>query len=190
MTQRGIDRRRFLTLAGTAFTVVAAGCTDGAPENDGNGGDDETEDGEIGGDNETEDGREGEDDDGEDDETGADNESEDGETGADNETDGGDETGDGGDAEEVVVGPEGDFVFEPEELTISSGTTVTFVWDSDTHNIAVESQPEDADWEGHEEIENEGFEHEHTFEVPGEYEYVCEPHEAQGMTGTIIVEEG
>jgi plastocyanin len=29
----------------------------------------------------------------------------------------------------------------------------------------------------------------HTFEVPGEYEYVCIPHEASGMIGTIVVEE-
>ena len=29
----------------------------------------------------------------------------------------------------------------------------------------------------------------HTFEVAGEYPYVCLPHEQAGMTGTIIVEE-
>lgn len=101
---------------------------------------------------------------------------------------GGDDDGGGGE-EEVIVGPEGEFVFEPERLTIPPGTTVTFTWESDTHNIAVESQPDDANWEGHEDIEDEGFEHEHTFEVVGEYDYVCEPHEAQGMVGTIVVEE-
>ena len=102
-------------------------------------------------------------------------------------TDGG--GGGGEDEEEVIVGPEGEFSFEPEQLSVSPGTTVTFTWDSDTHNIAVQNQPEDADWEGHEDIEDEGFEHEHTFETPGEYEYVCEPHEAQGMVGSITVEE-
>ncbi|AFK18872.1 halocyanin [Haloferax mediterranei ATCC 33500] len=29
----------------------------------------------------------------------------------------------------------------------------------------------------------------HTFEVAGEYEYLCIPHEQQGMVGTIVVEE-
>lgn len=29
----------------------------------------------------------------------------------------------------------------------------------------------------------------HTFEVPGEYKYVCLPHEQGGMIGTIVVEE-
>lgn len=29
----------------------------------------------------------------------------------------------------------------------------------------------------------------HTFEVPGEYHYVCLPHEQGGMVGTIVVEE-
>jgi len=28
----------------------------------------------------------------------------------------------------------------------------------------------------------------HTFEVPGEYEYLCIPHEASGMVGTVVVE--
>ncbi|GGC59530.1 hypothetical protein GCM10007209_22000 [Haloferax sulfurifontis] len=29
----------------------------------------------------------------------------------------------------------------------------------------------------------------HTFDVPGEYEYLCIPHEQAGMVGTIVVEE-
>ena len=29
----------------------------------------------------------------------------------------------------------------------------------------------------------------HTFEVPGDYHYVCLPHEQAGMTGRIVVEE-
>ncbi|SFR44549.1 cupredoxin domain-containing protein [Halogeometricum limi] len=29
----------------------------------------------------------------------------------------------------------------------------------------------------------------HTFEVPGEYQYLCIPHEQSGMVGTIVVEE-
>lgn len=29
----------------------------------------------------------------------------------------------------------------------------------------------------------------HTFEVPGEYQYFCVPHEQGGMQGTVVVEE-
>ncbi len=91
--------------------------------------------------------------------------------------------------EVVEVGPDGNYVFDPEELTVSTGTTVRFVWLSATHNVAVTSQPEDADWSGHDTIEDRGFSFEHTFEVPGRYEYVCTPHRGQGMTGAVVVEE-
>lgn len=102
------------------------------------------------------------------------------------------ETGDGsgGTTKTVKVGPDGEFVFSPgtdEPLTISPGTTVRFVWESDNHNIVVDSQPDDADWSGMEDLENTGFEYEHTFETPGTYEYFCEPHKAAGMEATIEV---
>ncbi len=85
------------------------------------------------------------------------------------------------------------YAFEPgtdSPLQIEPGTTVTFVWESDTHNIVVDSQPDDAGWEGHETIENAGFEYEFTFEVEGTYEFFCRPHLNQGMEGTIEVGEG
>lgn len=102
-------------------------------------------------------------------------------------------TGGGGRTETVVVGPGMDFVFEPgtaEPLTIQAGTTVRFVWDTGAHNIHVDSQPADANWAGHEEVEEEGFVHEHTFDVPGEYHYWCFPHRSMGMVGDIVVEPG
>lgn len=34
-----------------------------------------------------------------------------------------------------------------------------------------------------------GEKYTHTFEIPGEYRYVCVPHEAGGMVGTITVEK-
>lgn len=82
-----------------------------------------------------------------------------------------------------------DFTFEPETLEIEPGTTVRFVWETSTHNIVVESQPDEADWPGHEDIEDAGFEYEFTFEVEGTYEYFCRPHLSQGMEGTIVVGE-
>lgn len=94
--------------------------------------------------------------------------------------------------EVVEVGPNNELKFIPgtdEPLSVSSGTTVRFVWLSSPHNVSVTSQPEGADWSGHGAIEDRGFSFEHTFDVPGRYEYVCTPHRASGMTGTVVVEE-
>lgn len=91
----------------------------------------------------------------------------------------------------VAVGPSGRYVFTPgteNPLRISPGTAVKFVWESDTHNIYVDSQPEGADWQGHESIENTGFTYQHTFDVEGTYHYWCEPHKSVGMVADIIVE--
>ncbi|QIB75070.1 plasmid stabilization protein [Halogeometricum borinquense] len=95
----------------------------------------------------------------------------------------------------VSVGPDGEFVFTPgtdEPLTITAGTEVTFVWESDNHNIVVGNQPEGANWEGtpgdESELYDEGYTYEHTFDVPGEYHYWCEPHKSVGMIADIVVE--
>ncbi len=92
----------------------------------------------------------------------------------------------------VVVGPGGDLVFDPADLEIPPGTTVEFLWDSDLHNIVVESQPDDGDWSGTEGGESKtydtGHEYSHTFEVEGTYEYYCAPHRAAGMEATIVVD--
>lgn len=34
-----------------------------------------------------------------------------------------------------------------------------------------------------------GESYSHTFDVPGEYQYLCIPHEQGGMVGTVVVEE-
>lgn len=93
----------------------------------------------------------------------------------------------GGGTETVIVGPGGDNVYEPETLQIDPGTTVEFIWESDNHNVNPTEQPDDADWAGHEPLEDDGFEFSSTFEVEGEYEYVCDPHIGVGMIGEIIV---
>jgi plastocyanin len=94
--------------------------------------------------------------------------------------------GGGGGTEQVVVGPGGDFVFEPAELTIAPGTAVEFTWESDGHNVA----PEEGDW-GHLPIEDTGFSFTTPpFEETGSFPYVCEPHASAGMKGTIEVAEG
>jgi plastocyanin len=88
----------------------------------------------------------------------------------------------------VEVGPDDSYKFTPEELTVSTGTTVRFVWLSGGHNVAVTSQPADANWSGHDALEDRGFHIEHTFEVPGRYEYVCTPHRSYDMLGAVVAE--
>lgn len=106
--------------------------------------------------------------------------------GADSGTGGGHHGGSDAD-ETVVVAPGGDLVFEPETLEIAPGDTVLFEWDADFHNVVPTDQPADASWEGEPEISDAGHTHSHTFEVEGQYDYVCEPHESQAMVGTIVV---
>lgn len=89
----------------------------------------------------------------------------------------------------VEVGPDDSYQYTPEELTVEPGTPVRFVWLSGGHNVAVTSQPSEADWSGHDALEDRGFSHEHTFEVPGRYEYVCTPHQQYDMVGAVVVEE-
>lgn len=93
----------------------------------------------------------------------------------------------------VTVGQKGNLTFEPEELTVTTGTEVTWDWDSDRHNIVVESQPKGANWEGTEGGENDlydrGHEYKFAFETPGTYEYYCAPHRSAGMVGTVVVED-
>ncbi|MCF2238897.1 halocyanin domain-containing protein [Halobacterium salinarum] len=81
----------------------------------------------------------------------------------------------------------GTYGFGPAAVRVDPGTTVTFKWTSNTHNVLVQSQPDGADWGGHEPIENEGFTHTHTFETAGVYTYYCNPHLTMGMKGAIVV---
>ncbi|ELY47548.1 cupredoxin domain-containing protein [Natronorubrum sulfidifaciens] len=105
------------------------------------------------------------------------------------------------DEHEVIAGPDGDWEFDPEELTIAVGDTVTWYFDSPGHNVTSHPDADNAcenpegaepftsyDGDNHNAVVEEGGEFEHTFEVAGEYVYVCTPHTPQ-MAGEIYVEE-
>jgi plastocyanin len=91
-----------------------------------------------------------------------------------------------------------DVVFEPAELTVSAGDTVTWVTvgsfpHSSTCDPAKAADPanavlpEGADpWDSG--LLQDGQEFSLTFNVPGEYTYFCIPHESMGMVGKVIVE--
>lgn len=93
----------------------------------------------------------------------------------------------------VAVGPGGDTVFEPETVYVTPGTTVTWEWESDFHNIVVQEQPSEANWEGTAggkgTTYNTGHTYDFTFETMGTYDYVCWPHRNQGMFGAVVVNE-
>ncbi|MCL9817651.1 cupredoxin domain-containing protein [Natronocalculus amylovorans] len=99
--------------------------------------------------------------------------------------------------------------FTPETYTIEVGDTVT--WENTStraHTVTAYDEliPEDAEFFATGGYENEqtareewadrggggidnGEQFAHTFAVPGNYGYVCIPHEQGGMIGTIVVEE-
>ena len=96
----------------------------------------------------------------------------------------------GQDAVTVDVGASGNggsYGFGPAAVWVDPGTTITFEWSSNTHNVVVESQPDGAGWGGHETVEDSGFSFEHTFETGGIYTYYCQPHLGMGMKGGIAV---
>ena len=108
------------------------------------------------------------------------------ENGGENDENGNGAGNGGGGTETVSVV---DNEYQPDSLTIEPGTTVQWIWEGNNHNINPTEQPDDADWEGHLPLEDEGFEYEFTFEIEGSYEYVCDPHVGVGMVGTIEVTE-
>jgi len=98
--------------------------------------------------------------------------------------------------------------FAPEELTVSVGDKVAWKHvGGEPHSVTAyeEEIPEDAaywasggfesesaardGWENGEGAVQSGQSYVHTFETAGEHGYVCIPHEAAGMVGTVIVEE-
>lgn len=103
---------------------------------------------------------------------------------------------------DVVAGPDGRLAFEPERLPVAAGSTVTWGFASAGHNVACRPAERDlaampagaepfasfgADQPPTATVVPRGGTFSHAFEVPGTYHYVCVPHLAQGMTGTVAV---
>lgn len=103
---------------------------------------------------------------------------------------------------DVLAGPEGRLVFEPEVATVTVGETVTWGFPSSGHNVScrpehsdVAELPDDAEpfasYEPGEpprrSLVPRGGTYEHRFEEAGQYVYVCVPHVDRGMVGAIHV---
>jgi len=88
-------------------------------------------------------------------------------------------------ATEIQMGSGGNLVFEPNEITISAGESVTIVnGDLPPHNFVVADHPELS----HPDLAFVGGESFNvTFDNPGDYEFQCEPHAGAGMKGVIHV---
>ena len=88
-------------------------------------------------------------------------------------------------AAEITMGAGGNLVFDPNELTIAAGDTVTFInGDLPPHNMVIEGFPELS----HPDLAFVGGESFNiTFTRAGDYEFQCEPHAGAGMKGVIHV---
>ena len=86
----------------------------------------------------------------------------------------------------VLVGPGGQFVFEPVNLTISTGDTVIWEWQSNNHSTTSDSTSGVEVWNSG--IRNNGATFSKVFITLGTYPYHCTPHQALGMVGTITVQ--
>ncbi len=104
--------------------------------------------------------------------------------GGDDPTDPGDNGGNGG-GDVTVINLTGALTFSPDDVTISPGTTVRWVNQTNLeHTVTPDGHSEWTEWE----TTASGQEFEHTFGTTGTFEYFCEPHLANGMTGVIRVE--
>ena len=88
-------------------------------------------------------------------------------------------------AADIQMGSGGNLVFEPNEVTINAGETVTFTnGELPPHNVI---------FAGHEELSHpdlafmSGEQFPVTFSEVGDYEFQCDPHAGAGMKGVIHV---
>ena len=88
-------------------------------------------------------------------------------------------------AADIQMGSGGNLVFEPNEISIAAGETVTIVnGDLPPHNFVVADHPELS----HPDLAFVGGESFNvTFDKAGDYEFQCEPHAGAGMKGVIHV---
>ena len=89
-----------------------------------------------------------------------------------------------GDDDKTPVGVENqvlikDFKFQPQDITVKAGDTVTWVNEDNTVHTVEGSGMDSGNM-------SKGVEFKYTFDKAGTYDYICGPHPY--MTGTVIVE--
>jgi len=89
-------------------------------------------------------------------------------------------------AAEIQMGYEGNLVFEPNEVTVNAGETVTFINNAlPPHNIIVDGR---ADLSRESLMFSPGETQEIVFADAGDFNFKCAPHEGAGMKGVIHVQ--
>ena len=84
------------------------------------------------------------------------------------------------------MGYNGNLVFEPNEVTVNAGETVTFVNNAlPPHNIIVDGR---ADLSRESLMFSPGETQEIVFADAGDFNFKCAPHEGAGMKGVIHVQ--
>lgn len=95
----------------------------------------------------------------------------------------------------ITVGPNGNTIFSPANLTIKAGDTIKYVWASSGHTVNGGSNcnpsggwcsPNDTNCNNNN-TSNNGATYLHTFSPAGSYPYFCSPH-CGSMKGTITVQ--
>ena len=88
-------------------------------------------------------------------------------------------------AAEIQMGYDGNLVFEPNEVTVNAGETVTFINNAlPPHNIIVDGR---ADLSRESLMFSPGETQEIVFADTGDFNFKCAPHEGAGMKGVIHV---
>jgi len=88
-------------------------------------------------------------------------------------------------AAEIQMGYNGNLVFEPNEITIDAGDTITFVNNAlPPHNIIVDGR---ADLSRESLMFSPGETQEIVFADAGDFNFKCAPHEGAGMKGVVHV---
>ena len=88
-------------------------------------------------------------------------------------------------AADIQMGYEGNLVFEPNEVTVNAGETVTFINNAlPPHNIIVDGR---ADLSRESLMFSPGETQEIVFADTGDFNFKCAPHEGAGMKGIIHV---
>jgi len=89
-------------------------------------------------------------------------------------------------AVDIQMGYEGNLVFEPNEVTVNAGDTVTFINNAlPPHNIIVDGR---ADLSRESLMFSPGETQEIVFADAGDFNFKCAPHEGAGMKGVIHVQ--
>ena len=85
----------------------------------------------------------------------------------------------------VAVGAGNGFAFDPAPVRIDAGTTVAWEWTGrgGGHNVVAVDESFESTLTA-----EAGHTFTHTFTEPGTNEYVCTPHQTQGMRGVVVVE--